>query len=144
MTKFRERLLQFGAGWHPVDRGSSNLQPITTRQHKSQRTERHIYGGEGKHFQLKAFGCDLLRGMMSFILGDQRCLTDWRSISFSLRLALIPLHSFLFFLPHTHSHTHTHTHTLPKHSFIPPHFFSLRERDGPELPVIPAHLAWSA
>ncbi len=106
MTKFRERLLQFGAGWHPVDRGSSNLQPITTRQHKSQRTERHIYGGEGKHFQLKAFGCDLLRGMMSFILGDQRCLTDWRSISFSLRLALIPLHSFLFFLPHTHSHTH--------------------------------------
>lgn len=43
---------------------------------------------------------------MSFILGDQRCLTDWRSILFSLRLALIPLHSFLFFLPHTHSHTH--------------------------------------
>lgn len=39
--------------------------------------------------------------------------------------------------------THTHTHTLPKHSFIPLHFLSLRERDGPELPVIPAHLAWN-
>lgn len=35
-----------------------------------------------------------------------------------------------------------YTHTLPKHSFIPLDFLSLRERDGPEL-CHPAHLAWN-
>lgn len=56
---------------------------------------------------------------MSFILGDQRCLTDRRSISFSLRLTLIPLHSFLYFLPPIHTRTHI------KQSFMPLHSLSL-------------------